>query len=106
MIRIEVIDDGEAVSGLRVTGHAGTGSPGTDILCAAVSVLVENLGFGLRTILNVDADIDARDGYYAIRLDRSDVTERTDLLFASTILGLKNLAGQYPQRMEFVEQGD
>lgn len=106
LIRIEVINTGGAVSGLRVSGHAGMGSPGTDILCAAVSVLAENLGFGLRTLLNIEPAIDAREGYYEIRLDRSDITRQTDLLFASALLGLKNLAGQYPQRIKFVEEGD
>jgi len=50
MIRLSAwVDEQGAIHRLRVEGHAGAGRYGEDIVCAAVSALVETLALGLKT---------------------------------------------------------
>ena len=92
------------IAGLSLSGHASLTSKGQDILCAAVSVLVENLGHSLRTILGLSLKRETGKGLYTAVIDPEDVSEKSELLFASALLGLEVLAGQYPDRLEFKEE--
>ena len=91
-----------------MTGHAGLGEPGTDILCAAVSVLTENLDASLRLLLGVEVTGEKDKGLFDINIARMENAEtekakQVDLLFASTILGLQALQEQYPDQIEYEE---
>ncbi len=100
MIRVRIIHSRGWVSGLEVEGHSGLGSPGQDVLCAAASVLVENLGNTFLHILQVEAGIEKAEGYYSIKLNDSDLSRDTEVLFASVILGMKSLQKDYPDRIK------
>ena len=78
---------------VELTGHAGSGEYGFDIVCAAVSTLSINLVNSLEVLADCKADlaIDEIDG-----VDISHITRKTDekvqLLFGSFLLGMTNLA--------------
>lgn len=82
---------------VELTGHAGSGEYGFDIVCAAVSALSINLVNSLEVLTDctVDLDINEIDGGY-MKIDISHVTEKTNekvqLLFESFLLGMTNLA--------------
>ena len=95
---------------MEVEGHAGLGEPGSDILCAAVSALTENLGLSLKYLLNIPVEIEEREGYYRIKLSGAaapdtEKIDKADLLFSSVLLGLGRLAEQHPDRIK-IETGD
>ena len=100
MIEVRIFLNKGAPIGLEVSGHSGLSARGSDILCAAVSVLAENLGAGIQFILGKHAVIKEDDGFYSIHLTGEDLDSGTDLLFSSAILGLQNLSGQYPERIK------
>ena len=85
--------------GLDVSGHSGLDNPGKDILCAAVSVLAENLGGGIKNILGKNPSIEKSEGFYSVHLDEAQIDSKTELLFSTAILGLQNLSEQYPERL-------
>jgi uncharacterized protein YsxB (DUF464 family) len=91
--------------GLEVNGHAGLSEAGSDIVCAAVSVLAENLVAGLRALLKQAPEVVTGNGRLECRMDTADLSYESDLLFASTMLGLKAVARQYPERVIIVESG-
>jgi uncharacterized protein len=86
-------------TGLTLKGHAGLSEKGTDILCAAVSVLSENLGESLQHLLSIPADVTKAGGLYSVRIKKSQATNQTELLFSSVLLGLQVLQKQYPERI-------
>ena len=104
MIEIEAVLDKEGVlRSCKASGHAGAGKTGTDIVCAAVSVL-------LRTALSV---LSGRNGIIIkggapdkgqLWLETEYSAEGKDFLFACgefLIDGLRSVAQEYPQNCRF-----
>ena len=100
MIRIEAVIDGEGVlRSCKASGHAKAGKTGTDIVCAAVSVL-------MRTACNI---LSSRNGIIfrsgapekgQLWLDVEYAAEGKDFLFAAGVFlieGLKSIAQEFPQ---------
>lgn len=113
MIRVTVqtgsrIDaDGQRTArtiGLQLSGHAGLAAAGSDILCAAVSVLSENLGAGLEHLLGAPVAIQMASGHYEVTLPAEATSQATELLFASALLGLRALERDYPERLAITEE--
>ena len=105
MIEIEaVVDQAGILRACKAAGHAGAGKAGTDIVCAAVSVL-------MRTALKV---LSGRKGI-AIRGDapqpglmwlQADYdAEGKDFLSAAGVFlteGLRSVAGEFPDNCRFI----
>ena len=93
------------IHALYLDGHADLARGGqSDVLCAAVSVLCENLAHSLQILLQLPLDVQVQNGSFKITLDISHTCAESDLLFAATILGLRTLSEQYPQRLQFEEE--
>lgn len=106
MIRVRFhTGPGGRFSGVDVEGHAGLAEAGSDIVCAAASVLAENLGESLRQLLQLPAEIRKEKGAYSLRLMDSETGVDTELLFASAALGMAVLSRQYPDRVQ-LETGE
>ena len=60
MIEIKFFKQGEKLTGIESKGHSGAGRKGNDIICAAVSVLMQALHLGLRNVARLETLI-----YYA-----------------------------------------
>ncbi len=75
------------------------------MLCAAVSVLAENLGASLERIVGAPVQIEKGEGRYRLTLSEEAANPATDLLFASALLGLKSIARQFPERVELAPPG-
>jgi len=106
VIRVVIIKSGDSIRGLEVSGHARLCEAGTDVLCAAVSVLTENLGASLELLLRVKMDIMAKKGYYKATISKKEIGPDTDLLFASALLGLQSLAKDHPDRIQIEEEAN
>lgn len=72
---------------------------GSDIVCAAVSVLTENLGAGIQHLLKIPCRAESEKGYYSLHIEQSNLNRDTDLLLTSAFLGLQTLSEQYPDRI-------
>lgn len=99
-VTIESFAGTSATAALQLEGHAGLAARGNDILCAAVSVLSENLGGSLKLLLKVPAEIQAENGQYRVSVPAEYASDAVELLFQSAILGLRVLAEQYPDRIQ------
>jgi len=100
LIEIEAVLDGDGVlRACRASGHAGAGKTGTDIVCAAVSVLMRT---ALSTLSNregvtISGGAPER-GQLWLETDYN--AEGKDFLFAAGVFlveGLKSVAQEYPQ---------
>ena len=97
MIQATFIRANQQLASVELTGHAGSGEFGYDIVCAAVSTLAINYINSLEGLTNCTADvtIDEIDGGY-MKIALSDLAdlknEKVQLLFESFLLGMTNLA--------------
>ncbi len=90
------------VQDITVTGHAGKGPYGYDIVCAAVSALAETLVLGLTHVAPVAMDHHLDEGNLTIRLQECP-SERTQAVLETFCLGLQDLAHSEPR---FVKYGE
>ncbi|AWN61724.1 ribosomal-processing cysteine protease Prp [Streptococcus sobrinus] len=84
-------------SEMEVSGHAGSGEYGFDIVCAAVSMLTLNFANSVAVLTGQEAKLEmANEGGY-LRIQRPqgltpDQLKVWQTLFDSVLIGLKNLA--------------
>ena len=83
---------------LSVTGHAGY-NPGNDIVCAAVSALVQTFEAAAREFTTDGINSSMEDGNAVIAWPRAP-TKELSLLIDSTCLGLVRMAGAYPDNIK------
>ena len=79
-----------------VTGHAGAGEQGEDIICAAVSSAAYMTVNTVTEILGVDADAEDSDGYMRFRSSGSRAA--ADIV-KGLRLHMEQLARQYPEHV-------
>ncbi|EHJ51845.1 ribosomal-processing cysteine protease Prp [Streptococcus macacae] len=102
MIQATFIRHKGILESVELTGHAGSGEYGFDIVCAAVSALSINLVNALKVLADctVDLQMDEIDGGY-MKVDLSHIANKSDekvqLLFESFLLGITNLAENSPE---------
>ena len=99
MIRIR-LDQGEPFR-LEVRGHAGAGPYGGDVVCAAVSALVETLSLGLKAVGD-DGRIELREGLFRYQ---GRPGERARLLLDTFVLGFRSLAESHGRHVRLEEGG-
>lgn len=107
MIRIRVRREAGRVSALTVSGHAGSAPKGEDIICSAVSVLVQTYFFSLRRLLDLDVEADVRDGYFSLCLPlemERELQEKAALLAESMLVGLDEIDRSYPGFLKVTEE--
>lgn len=75
---------------------------GQDIVCAAVSVLTQTVILGLTQYLGLQPEVKRKSGYLSCLLTQQAHREDVRAVFETMALGLKEIAGQYPDfvRME------
>lgn len=95
MIVIKVHKDG-----MDISGHAGAGPPGHDIVCAGVSVLVQNCVSSIDD-LTEDTISYRQDGGYISHIgwDKENLGEGSKLLLDSLFHGLCAIARSYPDNL-------
>ena len=100
MIEIEaVLDEGGVLRSCRASGHAGAGPTGTDIVCAAVSVLLRTAVRTLSDRKGITLRCDAPEtGLLSMEADYTE--EGREFLSAAGVFlveGIASVAEEYPQ---------
>lgn len=105
MTEIRVIRSGNTVCGLELSGHSGYDEHGRDIVCAALSTLIQTLEIGLTEVLEIDG-VSARvveDQAYMGVFWNQNGDQRTDDLVNTIIAALKSIQKGYPSYTKLVE---
>lgn len=93
MIRINVTD-----GRISVTGHSWYAPPGQDIVCAAISVLAQNLVASIKALTDDTISYDITPGkadiYYR------NPSEKTKTLIDSFFIGCAAIADAYPEHVK------
>lgn len=88
MITVEIKPDG-----LTIDGHAGYAKSGNDILCAAVSMLAQNLVNSMEALTEDRPECHVWDGHMDIAW--KNLSSQGALLVDSFFIGICSLAGTY-----------
>lgn len=97
MIRCDVYTQSGTVRQFVVSGHAGFRQFGSDIVCAAVSVLVINAINSCEALLGVKPQcVDEEDNLSCVVPEGNPSAQ---LLFDSMVYGLQDVMKQYPKHL-------
>ena len=97
MIQAIFTKDASGWSEMTITGHAGSGEYGFDVICASVSMLALNFANSVEAMTQKMPQVEMVDdgGYLVIRkphnLTKADDTV-WQTIFESVVIGLENLA--------------
>ena len=101
-------EDDERIKSVSSTGHSGYSSEGSDIVCAGVSVLLQNAQKTFEEILNIDTffTLDEDKPSLSITLPKlsGEKLKMADLIMKSTVNGLCDLADTFPKHINIKEK--
>lgn len=83
-----------------VVGHAGAGPPGHDIVCAAVSALVQTFALSAEELTGDQIRCDIQPGRAVI--EYGNLSDRARLLKDSLFVGVREIAESYPECVKFM----
>ena len=86
---------------IQVTGHAGAGPPGHDLVCAAVSTLVQTFVRSAEELTDVPLHSDIAPGGAFVRYEESP---QVQLLADSFFVGVQGVAEAYPQCVQVLDR--
>ena len=108
MIRVLILKQNNSTVAIEVSGHSGYAQAGADIVCSAVSTLVQNLTLSLTTLLKIEpiVKLEEEPPFYSVTLPplSAKQKESAQLLINSTCLGLKDIANQYKKYISIKEK--
>ena len=95
------LDDASRITGFSIKGHSGYAEEGSDIVCAAVSVLALTTDHALCRLVGLSPiERGGEDGYLEVHLPGGMSPQQmhdAQLLMSALHLGLENIAQDYPR---------
>ena len=106
MIQVRLSYEGRILVGIESRGHSGYSQKGSDIICAAVSVLMQSMIFGLEDIAHVHGlkiETDEKVPLMRATWPESE-QERISLLTTTTAESLKIIAQSNPGYVKIITE--
>lgn len=101
MTRVTIEREGDWIAFVQCAGHAGKKAAGENIVCAAVSVLMQTCVNAMEQVAGImpDVTVDEAKALIAVRLPHRDGTPAHDAqtILRATVLGLTDISREYPQ---------
>ena len=109
MIKITIVrEDGDRIKSVSSMGHSGYAEEGSDIVCASVSVLLQNAQKTFAEILGVKTQytVNVKKPSLSITLPKlsGEKLNMADLIMKSTVNGLYDLADTFPKYINIKEK--
>ena len=108
MINVLVIKEKQTIKTIEATGHSGYAEHGQDIVCSAISTLMETLANGLTEVVKAKAKImvDEKIPHLSVTLIEEDANKckYAQVLMQSTLLGIKGVANGYSKFIKIKEK--
>ena len=104
MIKVTIYQSSEGkISGFAVQGHAGYAESGSDIVCAAVSVLTQNTVNSIEEFTEdgFSVDVDEKEGGLYLKMEPG-YPGKSKLLLDSLILGLQGIEEEYMDYLDVI----
>ena len=100
-------DSHDRLSSVFARGHADFDEYGQDIVCAAVSAILQGLRLGLEAYAGISVDADQESGEFHVRWPESARDDASvKAIVATAELSVERIASQYPQHVKFGRELD
>ena len=100
-------ENGIIVSG-KVKGHSGYAEEGSDIVCSAISTLMETLANGLTEVVKADVEIKVDETIPHLSVTSNEKDQEkckyAQVLMQSTLLGIKGVAQEFSKFIKIKEK--
>lgn len=103
MITVTMTECEKKVVGFQITGHANRGEYGEDVVCAAVSAVVQTAILGITDVLKLEAGVSISEGDTTCILakDTTDAElEQAQIVFFTMLKGLESIALSSPRTLK------
>ena len=108
MINITIVKKNQRIITIEATGHSGYAEEGSDIVCSAVSTLMQNMANGLTEVVKANAKVivDEEIPHLSVTLceEDSEKLKYAQMLMQTTILSLKEVAKGYGKFIKIKEK--
>ncbi len=113
MINILILKKNQDIITIEATGHSGYSATGSDIVCSAVSTLMQTLANGLTEIVKLSPKviIDETIPHMMVSLSNlfgqdmtADKAEYAQILMRTTALSLTDIANSYSKYIKIKEK--
>ena len=104
MITVTVTRENGDPVGFRVSGHANMGEYGEDLVCAAVSAIVQTAILGITEVCHISAGVSIDEGETVCILNKdasADEIQRASIVMKTMIAGLRSIQQSYPRTLKF-----
>jgi uncharacterized protein YsxB (DUF464 family) len=106
MIKIKIDRINGTIVSFAAEGHAQYAQQGQDIICAAVSAILQTAAFGLINYLELDPEIATTDGWLSCQLELEVARNNEVQAILETMLaGLEETKKEYPDYIKINEGG-
>lgn len=103
MINLTILKSNDAITTIQAKGHSGCAEAGQDIVCSAISTIMQTTLIGLTEVVktNVDYEIDENIPFMRISVSAGD--KQAQLLMKTAYLAVKQIAGDYKNYIKIKE---
>ena len=104
MITVTVTRENGDPVGFKVSGHANMGEYGEDLVCAAVSAIVQTAILGITEVCHISAGVSIEEGETVCILSKdasADAIQRASIVMKTMIAGLRSIQQSYPRTLKF-----
>ena len=104
MITVTVTRESGSPVGFLVSGHANMGEYGEDLVCAAVSAIVQTAILGITEVCHISAGVSIEEGETTCILSQDanpDEIQSAGIVFNTMIRGLRSIQASYPGTLKF-----
>ena len=98
MIRVTLRRKGDLITGFECTGHAGFAEAGSDIVCAAVSILTTTCVNALETVAGLTPQVKAAPGKMILTLPEIS-SHDAQVILKTMRQGLCDVQDEYPDHL-------
>ena len=102
MIKVTLFKTNGIVTRVRCSGHSGLAEYGNDVLCAAVSSIVQTAYLALADIYG-DVRYETGEGLFDFDVPRNGDAHDADVIIRAMRVGLNDLSSGYPQNLKLEE---
>lgn len=113
MINITIIKEKQNIITIEATGHSGYSEAGSDIVCSAVSTLMQTLANGLTEVVKISPKVIIDESIPHMFLSikeligqelSEDKLDDAQILMKTTAMSLKNIADSYKKFIKVKEK--
>ena len=91
----------------KVSGHTGKAEFGKDVLCSAISTVVQTIAVGLTEVLNLEVNLKVDDGYFELGLKDCDLDNQSaQNMLETALISLKEIVKNEKKYVKLEEKNE